>query len=485
VSGWKWDLGTVYGHNAFDFTIDNTANVSLGPTSPTTFYAGQLAFGQSTTTLDFFREVSSPWSSPIRVAVGGEFRRDVYEITPGEPDSYRNGGVKVLDANGNPTTRLAAVGSQVFPGFQPTDAGSHSRNNTAAYVDLESDLTNQFLLGLAGRYENYSDFGSTSTGKVSARFEPVPRFALRGAISSGFRAPSLGQSFFSSTATNFISGQPFDIRTFPVATAEAKLLGASDLKPERSTNYSAGVAVEPFGSLALTVDFYRIDIKDRIVLSDNFVGTTIQQLFASTGSTAAGGRFFTNAIDTRSNGVDVVANYGFSFSNRSVLKLTSGYNHNTVKVTRVDSTPSNLKAFQETLFGRVERTRIEKGNPRDNAFASANYDIGGLGLTARVQRYGEVSIAGTTATNATGTLDQTYGAKTITDLSASYTLRRYSLTVGADNVFDVYPDRNLNPGDPATGNGGISNFGIFPYAGISPFGFNGRFIYTKVSIGLR
>jgi iron complex outermembrane receptor protein len=485
LSGWTWDLGTVYGNNSFDFTIDNTANVSLGPSSKTTFNAGQLAFGQSTTTLDIFRAVSGILPAPLRVALGGEFRSDMYKITAGEPDSYRNGGVKVLDANGNPTTRLAAVGSQVFPGFQPTDAGSHSRTNSAGYLDLESDLTKQLLLGVAGRFEHYSDFGSTSTGKVSARFEPVPRFALRGAVSTGFRAPSLGQEFFSSTATNFISGQPFDIRTFPVATKEAQLLGASDLKPERSTNYSAGVAMEPAHSLALTVDFYRIDIKDRIVLSDNFTGATIQALFASTGSTAAGGRFFTNAIDTRSNGVDVVANYGLSFSNRSVLKLTSGYNHNTVKVTRVDSTPPNLKAFQENLFGRVERTRIEKGNPRDNLFASANYDLRGLGFTARVQRYGEVTVAGTTPTNTTGTLDQTYGAKTLTDLSASYSLRRYTLTVGADNIFDVYPDRNLNPGDPATGNGGISNFGIFPYAGISPFGFNGRFIYTKMSIGLR
>jgi iron complex outermembrane receptor protein len=150
----------------------------------------------------------------------------------------------------------------------------------------------------------------------------------------------------------------------------------------------------------------------------------------------------------------------------------------------VDSTPASLRAFQETLFGRVERTRIEKGNPRDNLFASVNYSLGGLGLTARVQRYGEVSVAGVTATNATGTLDQTYGAKTISDLSASYTFRRITATMGADNVFDVYPDRNLNPGDPNTGNGGISNFGIFPYAGISPFGFNGRFVYTKVMIGL-
>lgn len=485
VSGWKWDLGTVYGQNAFDFTIDNSNNVSLGPTSPTKFDAGQLAAGQWTTTLDFFREIgTSMWTAPIRVAVGGEFRRDMYEISAGEPDSYRNGNVRVLDANGNPTTRLAAVGSQVFPGFQPSDAGSHSRTNSAAYVDLESDLTSKFLLGLAGRFENYSDFGSTTTGKIAARFAPMKQFALRGAVSTGFRAPSLGQSFFSSTATNFIAGQPFDIRTFPVATAEAKLLGASALTPEKSVNYSAGIALEPYRSLALTIDFYRIDITDRIVLSDNFTGATIQALFASTGSTAAGGRFFTNAIDTRSNGLDVVANYGVGFANKSMLRLTGGYNRNKVKVTRVDSTPANLAAFQENLFGRSERMRIERGNPQDNMFGSANYSLKGLALTGRVQRYGAVRVAGATATNATGPLDQTYNAKVVTDLSAGYTLRRYTATIGADNIFDVYPERNLNPGNPTTGNGGLSNFGIFPYAGISPFGFNGRFVYAKVAVTL-
>jgi len=154
-------------------------------------------------------------------------------------------------------------------------------------------------------------------------------------------------------------------------------------------------------------------------------------------------------------------------------------------VTHVDSAPPALAAFQESLFGRVERTRIERGNPRDNLFLSANYTLAALGLTARTQRYGEVSVAGTTPSNATGPLDQTYGAKWITDLSASYTLlSRYAFTVGADNIFDIYPDRNVNPGNAATGNGGLSNFGLFPYNGISPFGFNGRFVYTKLSVGL-
>jgi iron complex outermembrane receptor protein len=272
-----------------------------------------------------------------------------------------------------------------------------------------------------------------------------------------------------------------------VSSREARLLGASDLKPERSVNLSAGVAVEPASGLAFTADFYQIKINKRIVLTDNFTGSAVQALFTNAGLTGvSGGRFFSNAIDTKSNGVDMVANYNVTLGSTSTLRVTSGYNHNIVKVTRVDSTPAALSAFQEVLFGRVERTRIERGNPRDNFYVSTNYSLGALGINARTQRYGAVSVAGAAPTNATGTLDQTYGAKWISDLGVSYTVRsRYSLTVGADNIFDVYPDRNLNPGDPQTSNGGLSNFGLFPYAGISPFGFNGRFVYTKFSIGLQ
>lgn len=485
VASWQWDLGTVYGRNAFDFAVDNSANVSVGPSSKTSFDAGSLAFGQSTTTLDLSREVRAPWNQPIHLAVGAEYRADRYEITPGDSDSYRDGHVKVLDASGNPTTRSAAAGAQVFPGFRPGDSGVHTRANGAVYGDVEASLTSKFLVDVAGRFEHYTDFGSTTNGKIAARYEIVKGFSLRGAASTGFRAPSLGQEFFSSTATNFINGQPFDIRTFPVATKEAQLLGARDLKPERSTNLSAGFAAEPLTGLGLTADFYHITINDRIVLSDNFTGDSVQALLRNANlAGVGGGRYFSNAIDTRSNGVDLVASYDVRLLARGLLRLSSGYNHNDVKVTHVESTPPSLSQFQEVLFGRVERARIEKGNPRDNLFVSSTYSHRGLDLTARTQRYGQVSIAGTTPTNATGTLDQTYGAKWITDLSGAYTIAsRYTLTIGADNVFDVYPDRNLNPGDPATTNGGISNFGVFPYNGISPFGFNGRFLYTKVSFG--
>ena len=485
TAGWQWDLGSVLGRNAFRFLIDNSANVSLGNASPTSFDAGRLTADQSSTTLDLSREVHA-MHVPVRIALGAEYRVDRYDITAGDSSSYRDGGVKVLDANGQPTARLAAPGSQVFPGFRPSDAGDHSRNNVAGYIDLESDLTSKLLVGAAGRVEHYSDFGSTSTGKVDARFEIVKGFNLRGAISTGFRAPSLGQEFFSSTATNFIAGVPFDIRTFPVNTVEARLLGASDLQPERSVNVSGGVAIEPTRNLGMTADYYHITINDRIVLSDNFTGDAVQKLFASAGLTGvSGGRFFSNAIDTRSNGVDVVLNYGLTLGSAGALKVTSGYNHNIVAVTHVDSTPPALRAFQESLFGHTERTRIERGNPRDNLVMSARYSHRALDVTARAQRYGEVTASAGNATATTGPLDQTFGAKWITDASTSLRFaRRYTLTLGADNLFDIYPDRQLNPGNPATSNGGTSNFGIFPYNGISPFGFNGRFIYTRLSLGL-
>ena len=481
LGAWKYDLSTVYGRNSFQFTIANSGNVSIGPSSKTTFNSGRLRFGQSTTNLDFFRELASPFASPIRTAIGGEYRVDTYGIDAGELDSYRDGGVPVLNPDGTATTRKAAVGAQVFPGFRPSDAGDHSRNNTAAYVDLESNVLRSLLVGVAGRYEHYSDFGSTTTGKVVARLEVSPGYALRGAVSSGFKAPSLGQEYFSSTATNFIGGVPFDIRTFPVRSAEAQVLGASPLKPEKSMNYSAGIALEPAKAFATTVDFYWIDIDDRIVLSDNFTGSAVQALFTARGlAGVSGGRYFTNAIDTRSHGVDVVANYGLSFQNGGVLRLTGSYNYNRTKVTQVDTTPTALKDFKEALFGRVERARIEKGQPQDNVVLSANYTLRKLGLVARTQRYGAVTSYGTPLN---GSLDQTFGAKWITDFGSAYTLQqRYTLTIGVDNVFDVYPDRNNNPGNPTTTNGGNANFGIFPYSGISPFGFNGRFVYTKVAL---
>ena len=475
--GWDYDLSSGYGRDNFDMHVVHSLNASLGANSPTNFYAGQMAFGQWTNNLDLFRDVDVGMSSPLHVAWGGEFRVDQYKVVQGDSASWMNGGAKVLDANGNPTSTPAAVGTQGYPGFRPEDAGSHSRNNVAGYVDLSSDITPQILVDVAGRTEHYSDFGSTTTGKVSGRFEPIKGYALRGAVSTGFRAPSLGQEFFSNTAINFITlpgqttAQPLEIRTFPVGSAEARALHAQPLKPETSVNYSAGLALEPARSLSATIDYYRIDMKDRIVLSNNFTATAVIDTLAAHGLTGlGGGRYFTNAVDTKTNGVDVVANYGWTFSSRSVLNVTAGYNGNWTKVTRVD-TSSIIPGQSVALFSRVDRARLEVGNPRNNFLLSGDFRSGRAGIVLRTHRYGQVTSFGTTATG-----DQTFSARWITDGSLSFgPVRRGTIIVGADNIFDKYPDPTIAAN---------TNSGILPFAGITPFGFNGRFLYAKLTFGL-
>jgi iron complex outermembrane receptor protein len=476
-AGWRWDLSADYGRNLFHFDVFNSANVTLGAASPTEFYAGTLKADQFTANLDLAKSFELGLTSPLNVAVGGEFRRDGYHITEGEPDSYRDGGVRILD--GPRQDSLGAPGAQVFPGFRPGDATDQSRHNVAGYVDLEAQIVRKVLVGLAGRVENYNDFGSTTDGKVTARFEPIQGFALRGAISTGFKAPSLGQSYFSATSTNFINGVPFDNRTFPVTTPVAQALGASELTAEKSENYSFGVALNPVKNLSLTADYYQILIDDRIVFTGNFTGTAIRTYLESQGfSGVAGGRFFTNAIDTRTLGVDIVANYGFAVGATSTLRLTGGYNYNVNRVLRVAPTPAALSAFQETLFDRVERARIEVGQPKSNLYLSGVFNYQDLGFTLRTQRFGEVTSFGT---DPTGLLDQTFSAKWITDVNASYTFGgRFTLAAGVDNVFDVYPDENAL-GDAT--NAGTNNFGIFPYNQISPFGFNGAFYYGRLTFG--
>ena len=467
VKGWKYDLSSVYGGNRFGFTVKNSMNTSMGAQSPTSFDAGALAFRQSTTNLDLNREYNP--GRPVRVGLGAEFRDDAFEITAGEPNSYKDGGAKILD--GPNAGKQPAIGSQVFPGFRPSDAGSHSRSNVAAYTDIESDVTEAWLLSGAARVEHYSDFGSTTTGKLATRLKVAKGFNLRGALSTGFRAPSLHQSFFSSTATNFINGVPFEVRTFPVNDPIARVLGAKDLKPEKSTNVSAGFAAEPTKNLSFTVDYYLITIKDRIVFSENFTGAQVNALLAAKGLTGVtGGRYFTNAIDTRTHGIDIVANYGLDLKDAGMLRATAGYNGTSNEVTRVTPTPPELSTQSEALFGRVERGRIEVGQPKNNIVTSLDWSRKAWSALLRGQRFGQVISRGT-ATN--GSQDNTYEPTWITDVSLSWqTPWKAKWTVGADNVLDKYPTQNI---------AGTDNSGIFPYGGITPFGYNGRFLYTRLT----
>jgi iron complex outermembrane receptor protein len=485
VAGWRWDLSSVYGRNSLNYDVSHSNNASMGLSSPTQFDAGGLAFGQSTTNLDFFRDVGVGSRLSVRTAVGAEFRLDQFQINAGDDASWINGNQPILDGpNANSTTVRPAPGAQGFPGFRPSDEQDVTRNNYALYVDLESDVTRRFLVGLAGRFEDYSDFGSTTTGKLTTRVALTPQLALRGAVNTGFRAPSLGQSYFSSTATNLVAGQFLEILTLPVNTAGAKALGAKPLKPEKSVNASGGVTFDPSSRFSVSVDYYDIKINDRIVFSENFIGPAIQSRLAAIGlQNVTGARYFTNAIDTRTRGVDVVTNYGIDLRRDGVVRFTGGYNHTKTKVTDVIPTPPELSGFDEQLFGRAERGRIEEAQPRDNFLASANYTRGVWGAVLRTQRFGEVTNRQLkVSTNQPA--DQTFSAKWVTDVSGSYRLLgRVTLGVGADNVFDVYPDKQNEQWNVATGFAGNSNFGMNPYSGISPFGFNGRFFWARLTYG--
>lgn len=472
--GWNWDLGSVFGRNSFRYDVDHSANVSMGAASPTSFYAGTMTFDQWTTNLDVQRNFDVGFAQPLSVAWGGEFRRDHYGIEAGEPASYQGGGVPILD--GPDSGNVAAIGSQVFPGFRPSDGTDASRSNVAGYVDFATNPVQQLSIDLAGRVEHYTDFGNTTTGKIAARWEPIEHYALRGTLSNGFRAPSLGQEYFSTTSTNFIAvngvATPFDIRTFPVESPEAVALGAKPLRPELSRNYGLGLTAQPVRNLSFTADYYKIEINHRIVLSGNFIGNDIQTLLQNAGFAGVnGGRFFTNAINTRTEGIDLVLQSGKDLGDAGTLRFTGGYNHNYTKVTHIDATPPQLAQYQATLFDRSEIGLTEVAQPHDNLRLSADYEVKRLSLVATESRYGAVTGLSNTPAN-----DQTYSAKWLTDLSASYHLSHgITLTGGADNIFNVYPDKTIAAN---------SSGGIFVYSGISPFGYDGAFYYARITVGL-
>ncbi len=265
---------------------------------------------------------------------------------------------------------------------------------------------------------------------------------------------------------------PFDIRTFPVTSPEAQALGAKPLRPELSTNLGLGVTMQPTPNISFTTDYYKIDIRHRIVLSGNFIGTAIQTLLTNAGFPGVqGGRFFTNAINTRTEGVDVVLQAGKDLGYAGMLRFTGGYNHNYTHVTHVDSTPPQLAAFQAQLFDRTQKGLTEVAQPHDNLRLNADWQWKKLGVNLGESWYGSVTSIATTAAN-----DQTYRAKWITDLSGTYRLSELlSVTAGADNLFNVYPDRTIAAN---------SNGGIFLYSGLSPFGYDGAFYYLRFSVGM-
>ena len=457
AAGWRWDASYNYGYNHFGFRVDNSLNRSLGDASPRAFYAGALENTQNLVNLDVSRQFDVGFAYPLNLAIGAEHREEKFNISPGEPGSYVAGPVAG-----------APPGAQGFPGFQPNDAGHHDRHSNSVYVDLEADVTDKFSAGIAGRYEDYSDFGSTSSGKLSARYAFSDAVALRGTVSDGFRAPSLSQQFYQTTSTTFIGGVPYEVRTFAATDPVARALGAEALKPEESLSYSLGLVLRPLDALYITLDAYQIDIDDRIVLSENLTGAAVTAFLESNGIRGVtGGRYFTNAIDTRTRGVDVVGTYTWQLAS-GTFDLTLGFNHNKTDITRIAPNPAQLSqnGLQLQRIGRVEQGRVTKGTPSDKTLLGGVWKTGDWTFNANLTRYGEFTVY-----NANPVQDQTFGAKAVLDLAASYALDGWTFTLGGDNVTDAYPDDVLFAN---------STSGQLPYSSSSPFGFNGAFVYGRV-----
>ncbi|HEX5755113.1 MAG TPA: TonB-dependent receptor [Arenimonas sp.] len=460
---WYMDSSLVWGRNEMAYTIENTLNASIGPSSKTVFDAGGFDYDQWVFNFSGVRGVEvDGWASALNVASGLEARREGYSIFAGEPDSYRHGGV--LLPGGSP----AAAGAQVFPGFQPSNELDEHRSAVGVYLDLEANPTEKLLASAAVRAEHYSDFGSNLSGKLAARYDFNPRLALRGSLQNGFRAPSPQQQFFTTTSTNFIDGVPFEITTFPATHAVAAALGAQPLEAEESVNASLGLVLS-FGAFSLTLDAYRIDIDNRIVLSENLTQANVRNYLAAQGFAGVGGaRFFINGVDTETRGVDVVATWPLD-SDWGRFDFTLAGNYSETEVTRVPET-AELAALDPApeLFGRINVLTFEKSPPREKLAGVVNWQRDRWGATVKATHYGEVLNPGTSAAN-----DFWLSAKVLVDFEGRFDLSDHlRLALGAENLFDRYPDAS-----PASQNG----TGNVPFSTRSPFGYSGRFVYARLS----
>ena len=527
---WNADFSNTFGRNTFRFDVLNSANATLPNSNmqQTQFYAGTLKFDQNTTDIDFSRGFNKVGIiNDLNVAFGGEFRRDHFAIVEGEANSYSGAtsGKTVFAAPatiGGPSsvTALALPGSQVFPGYQKSDAIDRSRTNVGLYGDIEGELFNRLLVDVAARYENYSDFGSKLTGKIASRLRIIDAFSLRGAVSTGFRAPSLHQRYFQNTSTQFVSGQPSNTLTVNNDSPIARnVIGVDALRPETSVNYTLGFTSKIGRGFTLTVDAYQIDIKDRILYSGSFSRGVLG--FAASDYIGINNvRFFANAANTNTRGIDIVGTERLKVG-AGQLALTVAINFNRNKVTSINPSalindPKNNEAkggdpgtwFRNIFFDRSQVALLETGQPQNKINLSAAYTLGKFSATLRTVRFGSVTNLTNVdpyATKADGTyynaqfardasgrpyIDQTFNPIWITDATLGYQLSKaFNLSVGANNLFDVYPDQIYI--DPRNATGSIdyssgrdaSNRGRFLFPS-NQGGFNGRFLFGRLSFSM-
>ena len=472
VADWDVDFYNAFGSNRFTYDIKNTVNATLGAQSPTSFDAGGHSLLQNTTGFNAAKQFKV--LEGLNIAFGSEFRYEKFEIIKGEEASYA-----MYDINGNIVTRTTpdallvtnplsgAVrpgGSQGFPGYS-TDI-SKSRNNFAAYVDTELDITKKWMISLAGRFENYNDFGSTLNGKFATRYAITPQLAFRGSVSTGFRAPSLAQKYYSQQFTNFQGGKLVTIQLASNDSDLANKVGIDQLKQETSLNGSAGFTFNT-GKFTATVDGYYIKVKNRIVLTGNFsrddLPTDVQAEYPYINQA----QFFANAIDTRTMGIDVILNYNETIGSGKLTATLAG-NYNNMEITQVN-TSEQLKGKEDIYLSAREKGFILASAPKTKINLNLNYKISKFNANLQLVRFDKITLIG--YDNA----EQVYNSKVTTDVSFGYEFTsNLNLTLGSKNIFNRYP--TLQPTQVSSGN--TESGGIFDPV---QMGFAGRQIFARLN----
>lgn len=469
-SGWHWDLSGVYGLNNIANYVKNSINVALYQntgSSPTSFYVGSWRDNQSVVDFDMKKGIGLAFlPNPVTVALGAEWMRDEFQIVAGQPESYY----------ADPAGKYAG-GAQTFFGLTPAEAGTFSRDSAAFYVDFETSLSKNLSAGLAGRYEHYSDAGNAVSGKFSLRYQLTPSFALRGTVANGFRAPSLGQEYYQTISTIINNNILTQTGTFRTSSSVAMALGARPLKPETSTNYTIGAVWTPTRHLSVTADAYQISIAHQILLTDSFSLARNPALaaYVATVSNAQIGaaQYFANAADTRARGVDVVVSDWVGLNGYGMLKLSATGNYNKTTLLGVASTPAVLTQYAPSieLYGRASQGLLTESTPQTKYVFSGTWSVGPWSVYSGLTRYGSVMRIGDAPAG-----DQSFAARWLLDTSVSYQYRSVTFSAGVDNLTNQYPT-------VVTPNNTYDYFhGELPYSPLSPFGFNGRFLFGNITV---
>ncbi len=465
----KFDLALNHGNNTLKSTDRNAINPSYGTNSPSKIYTGERENDQTNLTLDWVRDFPTDLLfKPLTLSAGLAWRKENYQLSAGEAAGWQNGP---LFNTADPITGRRIPG--YYSGITQVDAASLDRKVLGAYIDVEGQVTEKFQAGVAVRTEHYSDFGDTTNGKLSLRYDFTPQIAARATASTGYRAPSLVQSGMSSFSVQVVEQPPgsgnfveVQQRTLRANSPEAQALGGKALKPEESTNYSLGLVWRPLENASVTVDAYRINIDNRITLSDQLPASVVTPIFAGTPyANIQSAAFYTNVADTRTDGIELTGNYQWDLQQWGRLNLSSGFAKTDTTITGLRDV-GNIKGSQ--IVGRNTQGLIEEGTPDTKLTLSANWLYENWGLTVAQRRYGEWK-----SLNATNpSLDQTYSPQWVTDLDLSYTFHKgVKVSVGAINLFDTYPDKS----------DGAQLYGVPKYSITSPEGAQGAFYYTSVS----